>query len=336
MQILVAKDQKENKGYIVLHNGDAFLIDPKGDYYTLRKALGENQLKAIFLTHFEPETLSLLAAFVDIPIYIENSNGIQLQKMRNVLNLSMLKFIFVKQVLSFKLYADLQIGLIPTIGLNKKGTLIAIFNTSFFIGKLVIDAKFSKKAVKLGASSFYHKLVTIILNNQHNIIYPTNTPGFPAYKIIKDNPLAKQLLPRKMLQPMGPGTPQKNEKVDKKAEKMKAKAAAQSQQQPQQRPIPPQAQTPKAPQPQPQRPIPPQGQVPRPTQPSQQGQSPTPNPYAQPKPNLGVAQPRPGIQQGQPVRPNPYAQSQPGINSGVHGQPNRQSPYPSHFKPNNE
>lgn len=200
MQIFVAKDKKDTKGYIVLHNGDAFLIDPKGDYRSLKKAIGENQLKAIFLTSFEPESLSLLAAFVDIPIYIEYSNGVQLQKMKTMLNLSMLKFIYVKQVLSFKLYADLQIGLIPAVGLSKKGNLIAIFNNNYFIGDVVIDAKFSKKALKLGASSFYHKLVTIILNNQHNIIYPSKTPGFPAYKIIKDNPLTRALLPRQMLQ----------------------------------------------------------------------------------------------------------------------------------------
>lgn len=185
MVVFSTRDKKEQKGYIITHLDHAYLIDPKGDYQKIMKAIGNATLKAIFLTRFQTDTIPLIASFgPDVPVYVSNANGAYINKVASVMNISMIKFVFVKQILGMDI-PELSIRLIPISGIEERGQMLIILNNLYFVGSLVFDEKLVRKAYKLGASSDYFKLVKLIVARNDNIIYPEVGDAFPAKKILE-------------------------------------------------------------------------------------------------------------------------------------------------------
>lgn len=186
MTVFALKDKRGAKGYIINHLDSSFLVDPKGDFQSIRNAIGSNSLKAIFLTKVQTNSLPLIAAFGDVPVYISNTNGTYVNKIAGVMNLSMIRFIFVKDVIGINL-PELNVRLIPVVEEEVSGRLLVAINNMFFMGDLIFDERLVKKAYRLGPSNYYHKLVKLLFSNPNNIIYPEEGSAYPVRNTLKDN-----------------------------------------------------------------------------------------------------------------------------------------------------
>lgn len=187
MVVYSTRDKKGHKGYIITHMDQAFLIDPKGDYSHIKKAVGNASIKAVFLTHFQTNTIPLLATIgANVPIYVSKSNGAYINKVSSVMNMSMINFIYVDKVLGIDI-PQLAIRVLPVYGIDEKGHMLLIFNNLYFVGSLVIDEKLAKKAHRLGASNDYYKIMKLIVARNDNIIYPEVGKAFPAKKVLENN-----------------------------------------------------------------------------------------------------------------------------------------------------
>lgn len=193
MTIFVTKDKEGSKGYVIVNANEAFLIDPRGDFRMIKKAIGEATIKAIFLTAFKTDSLALLAAFGDVPIYLNNTNGIVMSKMKDNMNLSMLNLVFVSKLLTFNVF-DLQIRLVPIIGTEKKGMMLVIFNNKFFVGNLELDDRSIKKAVKNGPVDYLYKILSVLTSSAQNVIYPSKYDAFPIIKLVQANDHLKKII----------------------------------------------------------------------------------------------------------------------------------------------
>lgn len=193
MTIFVTKDKEGSKGYVIVNANEAFLVDPKGDFRMIKKAIGDATIKAIFLTAFKADSLALLAAFGDVPVYLNNTNGIAMSKMKDNMNLSMLNLVFVSKLITFNVF-DLQIRLVPLIGVEKKGSMLVIFNNKFFVGNLELDDRSIKKAYKNGPADYLYKILSILTSSAQNIIYPSTIDAFPIVNLVKANDYMKKII----------------------------------------------------------------------------------------------------------------------------------------------